>query len=44
MALHEAEEMEALERRILSRLGMPDPYAANGDEGDGGEEDGDDAR
>ena len=31
----EAEEMEALERRILERLGAPDPYASEQDEGHG---------
>ncbi len=28
----EAEEMEALERRILARLGAPDPYAGEQDD------------
>lgn len=28
----EAEEMEALERRILARLGVPDPYAGERDD------------
>lgn len=31
----EAEIMEALERRILAGLGVPDPYAAREDAGDG---------
>lgn len=33
----EAESMEARERRILAGLGVPDPYAERGDQGDYGQ-------
>jgi len=33
----EAESMEARERAILARLGVPDPYAERGDQGDHGQ-------